>query len=307
MNDVTVLMPVYNGLPYLPEAVQSILSQTLRNLTLLVVDDGSTDGSRDYLSLLKDPRVRVQSIPHSGLGAALSTGVEMCTTEFIARMDADDIALPRRLELQLGYLKTHDDIGLLGTQVAYFGHGISYGFSPPLYRNHARIVSALMKGDHSVCHASMMCRTAALKSVGGYRIRGPGQDWDMFLRMAETCQLANLEEVLYLYRLHSRSINAVQLEDARLHRAFACDCALQRSQGRPDKSFAEFLAQTKQRSLLKRAGQTMDLLSLQQYRLAIAEILDDHSVKGYARLLLAAGMSPHRVIQRLMRSMRWRS
>ena len=92
MSNVSILMAVCNGMPYLPEAVDSIRRQTLAQWTFVIVDDGSTDGSAQYLDGLDDSRIRVLHTPNRGLGAALNRGLALCHTEFVARMDCDDVA-----------------------------------------------------------------------------------------------------------------------------------------------------------------------------------------------------------------------
>ena len=84
MADITVLMPVYNAMPYLPEAVESVLTQTHRDLTLLIVDDGSQDASLSYLKSLSDPRIEVVTQNHAGIGVALNLGLSLCKTEYLA-------------------------------------------------------------------------------------------------------------------------------------------------------------------------------------------------------------------------------
>jgi glycosyltransferase involved in cell wall biosynthesis len=130
MPEVTVLMPVYNGMPFLPEAVDSILNQTLRDFTFLIINDGSTDDTEEYLDRLDDPRLQIVHQPNQGIGAALNAGLALCKTEFIARMDSDDLSLPSRLKAQLDFLNLHKDVGLVGTKFAYLGISGRSGFPP---------------------------------------------------------------------------------------------------------------------------------------------------------------------------------
>jgi glycosyltransferase involved in cell wall biosynthesis len=95
---VTILMAVYNGMPYLTEAIDSVLNQTLKDWELLIIDDGSKDDSAAYLDSLTDPRIRVVHQANRGLAGALNRGLELCETEFLGRLDADDVALPTRFE-----------------------------------------------------------------------------------------------------------------------------------------------------------------------------------------------------------------
>src|SRR5262245_17189068 len=121
MTDVTVLMTVYNGMPYLPLAVDSIFNQKLRDFRFVIVDDGSTDDTGDYLRGLTDPRVVTLWQSNQGTAAAANFGLKHCETEFVARMDADDIALPTRLDKQRDFLLAHPEVGLVGSQMAPLG------------------------------------------------------------------------------------------------------------------------------------------------------------------------------------------
>ena len=302
--EVTVMMTVYNGMPYLPEAVDSIFDQTLQDFQFIIINDGSTDGSQNYLTRLEDPRVHVIYQENRGRGAALNEGLKICDTEFLALMDADDIALPTRLETQLIYLRTHSRIGLVGTQIAYIGVNGRKGFSPPLPYEHADIYGDLFRMRYSFCHGSMMCRTRILKDIGGYRFQSTGEDVDIFLRMGEAARLANLDKVLYLVRIHRKSLVTTQPDENRTHCAYARHCAQRRAKGSPEISFNEFVAGQRDRPFWKRAAEAMDLYALTHYRLAMADIFGSSSVKGHARLVWAALSSPQWTLQRIYRTLR---
>lgn len=304
LPDVTVLMSVHNGMPYLPEAVNSILSQTLQDFAFLIINDGSTDTTADYLHELHDQRIWVLEGPHRGLGAALNIGLSKCTTEFLARMDADDVALPTRLEAQLRYLRRHKEVGLVGTRVAYSYIGRRRGFSPPVPLEHDAIYQGYLSGWGGLFHPTIMCRTDILKSVGGYRVAGVGQELDVFLRMGEVSKLANLDEVLQLWRLRPESITATKLGEVSAQFAYARNCATRRAEHRPEIPFDEFLIEHRSRPLWHRAGEAMQHYALSQYRRAVADILSSHPIRGYARLSWAAACSPQRSIRRISREVR---
>jgi len=304
MSEVTVLMPVYNGMPFLSEAVESILNQTLQDFTFLIINDGSTDGSEEYLNRLDDPRVQVVHQPNQGVGGALNTGLAMCKTEFIARMDADDLSLRSRLEAQLDFLHRHSEVGLLGTRFAYLGLGGRRGFSPPAPSDHATMYADLIQGRQALCHSTMMCRTSILKATGGYRIESSGEDFDMFLRMGEATKLANLQEVLYLYRLNPASVSLTQLVEIRRKYGYACHCARRRSEGRPEITYDEYVDEQRARPFWQRAAEAMDTYALAHYRKALAEILSSRLVIGYVRLAWAAISSPQWTAQRISREIR---
>ncbi len=116
---VSVLMPIYNAELTLAEAVESILAQTFTDFELIVVDDGSTDGSLQMLQKFahRDTRIRIISRPNTGIAGALNEAMDAARGEFLARMDADDISLPARFEKQVAFLQEHPDVVLLGSRV----------------------------------------------------------------------------------------------------------------------------------------------------------------------------------------------
>jgi glycosyltransferase involved in cell wall biosynthesis len=295
-------MPVYNGLPYLPAAVDSILSQTYTRFKLLIINDGSTDDSASYLDNLNDPRINVVHQPKVGLGSTLNAGLALCHTELVARMDADDISLPGRLMAQFRFLRANPEVGLVGTQISYFTVA-KKGFSPPLPIEHSEIYRDLLQSKHALCHPTIMARTDLLKEVG-YRTKGIGEDWDMFLRMGEITKLANLDEKLYWYRLHFGSINATRLLEVRRQYAYAAYCAIQRSHSACEPSFAEFLKKQGSRRLITRYAEQLSIYALLRYRLALVEILNGHLIKGYVQLIYAAVCSPAWTWQRIARVVR---
>ena len=113
---LTVLMPVYNTEKYLKEAVDSILQQSFPDFEFLIIDDSSTDSSAEIIAAYRDPRIRVlKNEKNMGMSATLNKGIEMCRTELIARMDADDISYPERLEKQFRFFESNPECALLYT------------------------------------------------------------------------------------------------------------------------------------------------------------------------------------------------
>src|SRR5688572_29034662 len=113
---ITVLMPVYNAASFLREAIESILQQTFRDFEFLIIDDGSTDESIAIVQAYKDPRIRfLQNDANVGIAATLNRGIEMASCELIARMDADDISYPTRLQKQYDYMTLNPMCALLST------------------------------------------------------------------------------------------------------------------------------------------------------------------------------------------------
>jgi glycosyltransferase involved in cell wall biosynthesis len=201
---VSVLLCTRNGGRLLAEAVASILTQTVRDLELVIVDDGSTDGSCQGVT---DPRVRVLRTEPLGLVAALNTGLAACRSLWVARMDADDRCAPDRLERQLGFLAAYPEVDVLGTAASV----ISFE-GRPLYKlrlptTHDALVDRL-RTRHPFVHASVVYRRDRVLELGGYRDAMDGvEDYDLWHRLAAAgARFANLPQPLYDYRLRLDSI-----------------------------------------------------------------------------------------------------
>lgn len=209
---VSVLMPVYNAERFLGEAVASILQQTFRDLELIAVDDGSEDGSRGLLEACRDrdPRVRIIGRSHTGLVRALLDGLRNTRGELIARMDADDVSLPERLERQVVFLDNHPECVAVSGGMLYIddrGRPIAERLTP---ERHDDIERGLLTGvGESLLHGAVLVRRSALDAAGGYRSEFEcAEDVDLFLRLAEHGRLANLPKVVLKYRLSPGSICA---------------------------------------------------------------------------------------------------
>ena len=116
MPDVSVILAVRNGGSDLPKAMETIFAQTFVNFELVVIDNGSTDGTAAYLKTIKDPRLRVFDHAEPGLAGALNYGIAKARGRYIARQDHDDWALPTRIERQVEFLNAHPDHALVGTR-----------------------------------------------------------------------------------------------------------------------------------------------------------------------------------------------
>jgi len=206
MPDVTVLLPVYNGERYLRETIESILSQTYRNFEFLVIDDGSTDSSLDIVASFADDRIKIlKNEKRLKLSGVLNRGVREATGRYIARMDADDIALPDRLQRQFSYMENHPEIGMCGTGIEIFG---SVTPRKDIYPKTAEEIKAYALFDCPFCHPTvMMRRDFFLKHDlwydGSYY---PTEDYELWVRAIELFPTVNLEEVLLRYRVHDSSM-----------------------------------------------------------------------------------------------------
>lgn len=198
---VSVLMGVWNGAPQVREAVESVLSQTVTDLELIVVDDDSSDATPAILGSFRDPRLQVVRRARGGLTSALNVALRLSRAPLVARLDADDLALPERLERQLAFLSTHPEIGLCGTaarEVDASGREVTV-VRPPA--DDAGIRRALIRRNPFV-HSSIVMRRAAVEQAGGYDEAFPvAQDYDLWMRMSRVTRMANLPEPLVVRRL----------------------------------------------------------------------------------------------------------
>lgn len=233
MPEVTVLMAVHNAAPFLREAVDSVLGQTFKDFEFLIIDDGSTDATGELLATYTDTRIRViRLVENSGLVAALNVGIDESRGDLIARMDGDDICEPRRLELQVAFLRQHPQVLLLGTGFVLIGTD-GYPFERVLYPTDDAVLQERLLDGSQFCHPSVMMRPDVVRRLGGYRDvgRGPAEDYDLWLRIAEQGQIANLPEVLLRYRVHEGQTSVSKLVRQRQTAHLYKTLALQRRAG----------------------------------------------------------------------------
>ena len=206
MPRVSVILPAYNAEAYLKEAIDSILNQTFPDFQLIVINDCSADGTEEIIRQYADPRlVPVKNEKNLGIAATLNRGLSLAQGDYIARMDADDISLPHRLERQVAYLDTHPDIAVLGTNVETFDE------NGPLCTGWSSTDPAQMKADLffscGLAHPSVMMRKSVIQALGGYDPEFEGlEDYELWFRVARSHGVTTLPEVLFRYRVHSGQV-----------------------------------------------------------------------------------------------------
>lgn len=240
---VDVLIPAYNAAATVESAVDSIQRQTLTDLLIHVVDDGSTDDTPAILARLaaEDPRVRVHTRPNGGIVEALNFGLGFCRAEFLARHDADDLAYPERLRIQVDYLRAHPEVAAVGAAARHVdGDGRPTGTvalpEPPGKAD----AFAIPSREPYVIHPLLTARRAAMVAAGGYRYAFHAEDTDLYWRLAEQGALVNLPDVLADYRMHEASISSGSPLNGRimaLGSQLAGLSARRRRAGRPDLRF----------------------------------------------------------------------
>lgn len=209
---VTVLLPVYNAEKYLREAIDSILCQTFKDFELLAINDGSTDSSSGILASYNDKRLRIiNNVENKGLIYTLNRGIEEARGKYIARMDADDIAMPDRLDIQVKFLEQNPSIALVGGYAKVIDeYGIEIGKLKPPWQYKA-ILEEIFYGSTFV-HPSVMYNTNIIRDLGGYSYDAPhAEDYELWLRLILCYKAENIPKVLVQYRIHAGQVSQTQL------------------------------------------------------------------------------------------------
>jgi len=211
---VSILMPVYNDERYVCKAIESILNQTFTDFKFIIIDDGSTDNTPRILSEYArcDPRIKlIRNKDNRGIVYSLNRGLSLTRSEYIARMDANDISLPERLAKQVAYLDQHPEVGVLGTNIAYIdtrGNLLNNGRPKDRHELSPNFIRWMLMWRCPIYHPTVMIRRSILKQTGfGYdpTFRHV-EDRDLWTRLAEHTIIASLPEVLVYYRIDPISI-----------------------------------------------------------------------------------------------------
>jgi glycosyltransferase involved in cell wall biosynthesis len=233
---VSVVLPVRDGAAFIVEAVQSILRQTLTDFELLIIDDGSADGTPTLLAAMATGNAQLRVLRQDGLGLvpALNRGLAEARALYVARMDADDVAWPERLERQATFLDSAPTVALVGSAYRVIGPdgAARHTLHPP--QSAAEVSTALERGN-CIAHPSVMLRRDAVLACGGYRPAfRRAEDFDLWLRLRERHALVNLPDTLLDYRAHPAQSAWQALEQRILSEMGALAAAARRAEGVED-------------------------------------------------------------------------
>lgn len=295
---LTVTLPVYNAMPHLRAAVESVLNQSYRDFDFLIIDDGSTDGSTGYLRSLCDPRINLTVRENRGLGMTLNELFRNSRTEYVARMDADDISEPHRLEKQMAFLRDHGDVVMLGSGIVFIvGDRVVEGVRP--LTEHSQIRQRLLQKRPGVNHPTLVVKRDAWARVGGYRFAGAGEDLDFCLRVCDIGRVANLPEALYHYRLGKESLTFKNSAETNRGYAFAVACAKARERGTIEPDLEQFQEAWLRQPIYSRAAQMAAAAGESFYRLSIIRRAEGRSFVSRVYLAAAALCLPRVALSRL--------
>jgi len=205
MVKLTVLMPVYNAEKYLEDAINSIINQTFRDFEFLIIDDGSTDSSKDIIHSYNDSRIRLVSNKQNlGISKTLNKGIELASAELIARMDADDISLPERLGRQFAIMNEHPEYALVSTDIEKItADGESLQFISP---ERDFMYFYLIFQCYGIYHPTVMYRKQAVKDVGMYPLT-LSEDFRLWSKLIRKYRFFHIPELLVRYRVTDQSIS----------------------------------------------------------------------------------------------------
>lgn len=229
-------MSVFNGERYLSEAIQSILEQTFDDFELIIIDDGSVDGTAALLEefRLKDSRIQVLKQENRGLVDSLNRGCFIAKGKYIARMDADDVAISERFSLQVEFMEENPGVGAVGGNVEFINaKGERLGFTSDFPRRNEEIQEILLQ-TCVIWHPTAFIRRQVFVDSGGYRKVKDAEDYDLWLRFSERSELANLPAVLLRYRFHKSQISTRNRGRQLVAAVAAQASALARRAGKPD-------------------------------------------------------------------------
>lgn len=207
MPKISVIMPAYNAEKYIDEAIDSILNQTYKDFELIIINDGSTDNTKEIILKYDDPRIiYLENEKNRGIVKTLNKGLNQARGEYIARMDADDIAIYNRFEKQIEYLDDNKDVGILGTGIRIFGENIKP--QERIFTTNPEQLKAELIFNSCIAHSTVMMRRSNLIDNGlQYNEKFPGrEDFALWWEIVKVSKVNNISDILLNYRIHKKQI-----------------------------------------------------------------------------------------------------
>jgi len=218
-NLVSILMPVKNAGLYIKDSISSILAQTYTDFEYIIIDDGSTDNTVNIIGSFNDDRIKFFKRESLGLIEQLNFGIQVSKGKYIARMDADDIAEPEKLRLQIEFLKSHKEYHLVGSCFEFIDENGKRIMVKNLPENHEDI-EFMMPFIDSVLHSTIVVYKSVLEKAGGYNPEySYAEDDELFLRLLLIgCRMYNIGKALYKYRLIARPYEHFEIQNSLYYR-----------------------------------------------------------------------------------------
>ncbi|HLJ21007.1 MAG TPA: glycosyltransferase [Stellaceae bacterium] len=301
---VSVVMPVFNGGAYLSTAIESVLAQTFGDRELVIVDDGSTDGSADVIARFaaNEPRIRAFRKENSGISDTLNLGISEARGDWIARLDADDVMLPHRLERQVAFVSADSEIVAAGSYYDIIdAAGTRCATLRPLPRDRGELQRILdAREPLTFTHPTMIYRRHIAVALGGYRREyEPCEDTELFARMIAMSGVILIQpEVLTLYRVHDGAISQQQATEMFMKRHFVYHNFYRELDGHPPISYAEFLASRARLPAVRRLRFAREYASELLYRAYTSALVAHRPMRAASCLAGAAALRPWKALRR---------
>jgi glycosyltransferase involved in cell wall biosynthesis len=303
---VSVIIPVFNGENYLASAIESVLHQTYSNFEVIIVDDGSADASKEIIRRYKDRDARVKFVEqeHRGAAAAANIGVSCASYGLVARLDADDVMMPDRLERQVRFLEEHPGVSVAGSYmhlIDRWGRTIGKSTPVPGVRHQGLPMEPRQMIDFA--HPSVMMRKEALIAVGCYNaeiLYGEDQDlWGRFL----TCghMIAIQPEFLVKHRIHNSSMTAKNMLLNHWICQFVYTNLDRRFAGKRELSFDEFQAERHRKPMPERARETLQAFAIVNYKKSSRYYAERQWIRCVLFLFAALALAPGNTFGRISR------
>lgn len=205
---ITVVIPVYNGEKTIRETIQSVFNQSLSDLELLVINDGSTDSTLEIASQIQDERLKVYTYPNAGLAASRNRGISLAKSEYISFIDADDLWTPDKLESQLKALQKNPEAAVVYSWTDWIDESSQLLGKGSHNTQQGEVLPQLLLNDFVANGSNCLIKMQAFREVGGFdETLTAVEDWDMWLRLAERYQFVAVPSPHILYRVTSNSMS----------------------------------------------------------------------------------------------------
>jgi len=299
---VTVGMPVCNGMPWLPEAMESLLGQTATDFAILAIVDGGTDGSAAYLRSVRDERLRVIEQPNAGVTATLNRLLAETRTPWMVRQDADDVSYPRRIEKLLEAMRRYPDAGVIYSLADYHPRERCAGRFRCSRGTPDELRSVVENGYLlSICHSTVALDVEKARAAGGYRMDIHAEDADLWWRMARNFEVRLIEEALVGFRQNASSVSTRHAEKQQLAGLYVQYLLLSELWGLEPRPLAE-VARTLMEFLRPSCLKAKE--SLRRFNMHRAE---QHTWRSLGALAQAMRQSPRYVLKRARDEFRHRT
>lgn len=216
--DISIILPAYNSMQYIGQTIDSLLTQTFTNFELIIINDGSTDDTQAIISSYNDPRIRhINNKANSGLIFTLNKGIELANGKYIARMDADDIALSPRLELQYNWLEKHPKTSVVGSLISFIDleNQLTGSWKLDKQNINYKAIFNTMPRENCLAHPTVMFRADVIKKYKYAWYQQHIEDYDLWLRMlSDGIIIEKVPELLLQYRVHSQSVTKTKLQSS---------------------------------------------------------------------------------------------